>query len=199
MSSAVVNPSQFSQSPARRQPIMPSSLFGTLIFVVTEIMFFMALISAVIIIRGNNPGFSVPRGIVLPVATTAVNTAVLFFSGFLLYRCGAAMRRKASKQEVELLLLASMIAGAVFVGVQGFEWIHLLEFGLTMSSSVFGAVFFLVIGTHGLHAIAAILAMAYIWRKAKSGTMRLDHIYSLQAFWFFVVGIWPILYGLVYF
>ena len=29
--------------------------------------------------------------------------------------------------------------------------------------------------------------------------LKLDHLRAMQIFWYFVVGIWPVLYGLVYF
>ena len=183
----------------RRKPIMPNNLFGTLVFVLTEIMFFMALISAFIIIKGNNPKFSVPEGLVLPIALTSVNTAILVLSGVLLFLCGRAMKRKESIEVVEKLLLASLIGGTIFVSVQGFEWVQLIRFGMTMQSSIFGGCFFLLIGTHGLHALAALLVMLYVWGILRAGKLRLDHIQSLQTFWFFVVGIWPVLYSLVYF
>ncbi|MEO2004632.1 MAG: cytochrome c oxidase subunit 3, partial [Candidatus Poribacteria bacterium] len=43
------------------------------------------------------------------------------------------------------------VLGALFLGVQGFEWIGLIGHGLTMTSSVYGALFYTVIGFHALH------------------------------------------------
>ena len=183
----------------RRKPIMPNNLFGTLVFVVTEIMFFMALVSAYLIIRANNPGFALPAGITLPVAVTGINTGVLFASGVLLFLCGKAMQQGKPIEEVERLLLGTLIGAIAFVFIQGFEWVQLIRFGMTIYSSIFGACFFLLIGTHGLHALGAIFAMLYVWRILRSGELRSDHIYSLQAFWFFVIAVWPLLYWLVYF
>jgi cytochrome c oxidase subunit III len=60
-------------------------------------------------------------------------------------------------------------------------------------------VLFLLIGTHGLHAAAAALALISLYVQLRRGTLKLDHLRAMQIFWYFVVGIWPVLYGLVYF
>jgi len=64
---------------------------------------------------------------------------------------------------------------------------------------VFGASFFLLIGTHGLHAVTAIVAMGYLWLKMGKGTLQVEHLRAMTVYWLFIVGIWPVLYRLVYF
>jgi heme/copper-type cytochrome/quinol oxidase subunit 3 len=76
---------------------------------------------------------------------------------------------------------------------------RLIAYGLTMTSGIFGACFFLLIGTHGLHAAAAAVAMICLYRRLTRHALSLDHLRAMQVFWYFVVGIWPVLYGLVYF
>ena len=66
-----------------------------------------------------------------------------------------------------------------------------------MHSSIFGACFYLLIGSHGLHALMGAVALLYfanVFEKTQRGT-----IHALMIFWFLVVGIWPVLFGLVYF
>jgi heme/copper-type cytochrome/quinol oxidase subunit 3 len=77
--------------------------------------------------------------------------------------------------------------------------LQLISIGLTMMSGVFGATFFLLIGTHGLHALSAILAMIYIWFKMGKGSLQVEQLRALTVYWLFIVGIWPVLYRLVYF
>jgi len=76
---------------------------------------------------------------------------------------------------------------------------RLITYGMTMTCSIFGACFFLFIGMHGFHAAAAALTMIYRYIQLTRNTLRLDHVRAMQVFWYFVVGIWPVLYGLVYF
>ena len=37
------------------------------------------------------------------------------------------------------------------------------EFGLTVSSSVYGGLFYLIIGAHGFHVFGTILSLIYCW------------------------------------
>ena len=88
--------------------------------------------------------------------------------------------------------------GALFVGVQGWEWSQLLSQGLTMTSSNHGAFFYLIVGTHGLHVIAGLTALLWGGLRLRSGTLTRAQLNAVQIFWTFVVGLWPIIYGLVY-
>jgi cytochrome c oxidase subunit 3 len=77
----------------------------------------------------------------------------------------------------------------------------LLHFGLTVSSSVYGGMFYTLIGFHGAHVFCALIWLVYVWWKARQGTYSKHHYAGLQTcsmYWIFVVALWPILYGLVY-
>ena len=69
---------------------------------------------------------------------------------------------------------------------------------MSMTSGIFGATFFLLIGCHGLHAFASILMMLSLLFKSKSGNLEVTDIRSMRVFWTFVVLIWPVLYKVVY-
>jgi cytochrome c oxidase subunit III len=81
--------------------------------------------------------------------------------------------------------------GVCVVLVRGYEWMRLIPYDMIMTSGIFGACFFLLIGMHGFHAAAAALTMVYLIRLTRN-TLRLDHVRAMQMFWYFVVGIWPI-------
>src|SRR6185437_12079584 len=68
-----------------RPAAVPSVVLATLVFVLTEIMYFCALISAYLVIRSHVFGSWTPPGdLRLPVAATALNTLVLMTSGVLM-------------------------------------------------------------------------------------------------------------------
>ncbi len=67
----------------RRAALLADGVCGMLIFVVTETMFFTALISAFVIIKAGVDAWSPPAGVLLPVAATAFNTLLLLLSGAL--------------------------------------------------------------------------------------------------------------------
>jgi cytochrome c oxidase subunit 3 len=186
--------------PRRRVPAVSSATLGTLVFVVTEIMYFCALISSYMVIRSHVFGTWAPPGdIRLPVLASAFNTLVLLTSGVLMVLAARAYGKEATKGRAKLLLAQAIVLGATFVGFQGYEWLRLMRYGMTMSSSIFGATFFMLIGSHGLHALVAVLAMGLIYRRLVRGRLSLDAMRAMTVFWLFVVGIWPVLYGLVYF
>jgi cytochrome c oxidase subunit III len=183
----------------RRAPLLDDSVCGMLIFVATEVMFFTALISAFVIIKAGVEPWSPPVGVRLPVVATAANTVLLCLSGVFLYQAGRRFATEGPTAGVRILFGGAALLGACFVLFQGFEWVRLIAYGMTMTSGIFGACFFLLIGTHGLHAAAAATAMVHLYRRLIRHQLRPDQLRAMQVFWYFVVGIWPVLYGLVYF
>jgi len=195
--------------------LISNDVFGMLIFVLTEVMFFVALISTFIVIKGGNGGWDIPENVRLPILNTAFNTLVLVMSGVLLFLAGKKLesmpvvRDQASAGTtnptaielhagVRTLILRSLLLGAFFVVFQGYEWTRLIAYGLTMKSNIYGACFFLLIGSHGLHALAGVFVLLYLYVKSNKA-VSLNHLRVTQVFWFFIVGIWPFLYYLVYF
>ena len=194
----LVAPEIPANSNAERRQLVSSSIFATVILIMTEVMFFAALISAYMIIRSGSeewPPWGQPR---LPVFATALNSLALLASAFCLHRSvkGFSSQALRSKQ----LLALTIALGTVFVSVQGYEWVQLISFGLTIISSTYGGVFYLIIGAHGLHVIGGLLALLACLKRLNSTSQQLtiDNLRAAQIFWYFVVGVWPVLYTLVY-
>lgn len=172
---------------------------GTLIFIGTEVMFFVALFSAYLVIRSKTGNWVPPNDILLPIATTGINTLALLISGVLLYLTQkeyALTNTPSSKSS--FMFLSAIGLGVWFVGVQGYEWIQLVRLGLTINSGIFGACFFLIIGCHGIHALFAIGTMSWFYKDFSRGELATSSLKAMMIFWSFVVGIWPIIYWLVY-
>jgi heme/copper-type cytochrome/quinol oxidase subunit 3 len=181
----------------RPAPAVPSAVLGMLIFVVTEAMFFAGLISAFLIVKASSGGVWPPPGQPrLPVEETAFNTAALLLSAVALFFARRAFAR-APTAAVRPLAVA-MGLGAFFVLFQGYEWAMMLSQGLTISSSNHGSFFYLIVGMHGLHAIAGLTLLANAWWRLRFGFLADSTFAAAQVFWFFVVGLWPVLYLLVY-
>jgi cytochrome c oxidase subunit III len=181
----------------RRTEILPSAMLAMLIFVVTEIMFFAALISAFTIMRGSATVWPPPGQPRLPIGETAFNTALLLLSGALLYWARLNRRRFATKS-ARNLWLGAIALGAGFVLLQGREWVGLLSQGLTLQSSALGSFFYLIVGLHALHAIAALGVLGYLWVRMGRGAVPMPTLAASEIFWYFVVGVWPVLYWRVY-
>ena len=181
-----------------RTPVS-SGVLGMLIFMVTEAMFFAGLVSAYLVIRAGIeewPPWGQPR---LPVVATAFNTVVLLASGFIMAHSRACFK----KNELALgrrWLGISILLGTFFLVFQGYEWIQLLKFGFTLSSSVYGGLFYLLIGAHGFHVMGALAVLIFAWYRIKSpgNSITPEGLFPFQLLWYFVVCVWPVLYVLVY-
>jgi cytochrome c oxidase subunit 3 len=181
----------------RRNEILPSAVLGMAIFVITEIMFFAAFISAFTIMRGSATVWPPPGQPRLPVGETAFNTLLLLASGALLY-WARQRRRHFATRSARNLWLGAIVLGASFVLLQGREWLALLAQGLTLQSSALGSFFYLIVGLHALHAIAALAVLGYLWLRLGRGSVPSPTLAAGEIFWYFVVGVWPVLYWRVY-
>jgi len=178
-------------------PLVQNGVVAMLIFIATEIMFFAGLVSAFIVVKTGAmwPPPGQPR---LPVEATAFNTLILLGSGFLLMRANRTFAELRDVEQTKKLLGLSLSLGAFFVIFQGYEWVRLLGFGLTMQSSAYGAFFYLIVGAHALHALVALVALGYCQLRLVQGELTRAVFTTTQIFWYFVVLLWPVLYVLVY-
>jgi len=185
-------------APTTRKPVVPSAVLAVLIFVLMEAMFFTGLISAFLILKaGIKPGmWPPPWQPRLPVEITGGNTAVLVASGVMMFLAARAFVKQSAA--AKKLLVATMALGGLFVVVQGVEWVRLLSQGLRLTTSNHGAFFYLIVGTHALHALGGIAALAWAFNRMRRQTLTPAQLRATQIFWTFVVGLWPILYTLVY-
>jgi cytochrome c oxidase subunit 3 len=176
------------------------ALLGLLIFLGTEAMFFAGLISAFLILRAGSGVWPPPGQPRLPVAVTAINTLNLLFSAYTMHRALQSIRAGNQKTLIAWLSLTGVL-GAIFLGVQGSEWIRLVQHGLTFSSSIYGGIFYTLIGWHGLHVLVAVIVLFFVLSRVMSKRYFGHHYAGIELcrmYWFFVVGIWPVLYVLVY-
>ena len=62
----------------------------------------------------------------------------------------------------------------------------------------YGGFFYLIVGAHALHAVAALAGMVWAWLRLEKGRLTDSQLATVAAFWYFVVLVWPILYLKVY-
>ncbi|MCB1191304.1 MAG: heme-copper oxidase subunit III [Leptospiraceae bacterium] len=187
----------------KRQPIVSSSALAMLYIITTELMFFTAIISAYIVNRASSrmvwPPVDQPR---LPVQITGANTVVLIVSA-ICFTLGLRLlsKNKRKSHSANLFVIATVVLGATFIFIQGYEWAKLIGYGMVASKDLFAAFFYYIIGAHGLHAIAGLIAISvvsYQFYFSEFSEKYLNRLRMACVYWYFVVGIWPILYYLVY-
>lgn len=183
------------------QPGMPMEILGMYLFIASELIIFITLLFIMFWLRSGLvadwPPPDQPR---LPIGITGINTVFLLVSGYTMRRAYLAVKQSASRQLTRWLMVTCVL-GVVFLTVQGFEWIRLISFGLSMTSSLYGAMFYSIIGLHAVHVLVTVLVLLYLWVKSSSGVYTSEKHTGVvlgYMFWLFVVLIWPILYILVY-
>jgi cytochrome c oxidase subunit 3 len=177
-----------------------AGVVGLLIFLGTEAMFFAGLMSAFVILRAGVAAWPPPGQPRLPLVVTGLNGLVLLASAVTMN--GARRRARADRTRALSVWLAVTAAlGATFLAVQGTEWVRLVGHGLTATSSVYGALFHTLIGAHAVHVLGALVALLVVTVRALGGRYAAASQASVELcamYWWFVVGLWPVLYALVY-
>lgn len=182
-----------------RGPAMSSARLGMLMFLGAETMFFSGLIGAFLVLRLGSLTWPPPFQPRLPVVVTGINTAILLFSGYTMRRALRALRNRHPQGAGSLFLMTALL-GVIFLGVQGYEWVRLVHFGLTLSTGTYGATFYTLIGFHAVHVLGAVVWLLLIAARGRGLSAHSQVGAELCGmYWYFVVGLWPILYMLVYF
>ena len=186
-------------APVRAGRLAENGVIGMALAVFVEVMLFAGFISAFVIVRNSTPPglWPPPDQPRLPVASTAVNTAMLLASGVFLFFAQRAFSRRGAAAAVRPMG-AAIVLGGLFVLLQGAEWVRLIGQGLTLTSSQLGSFFYVIVGAHALHAAAALVVLVVHWQAMRAGRLSRSAFGAGQLFWYFVVLMWPVLYVQVY-
>jgi cytochrome c oxidase subunit III len=174
-----------------------SKMFGFIVFLLSESVIFLSFFAGYIVYKTTTPNW-LPSGVSgLEVVDPAINTVVLVSSSFVIYLAEKALHNH-NLAKFRLYLLATIAMGSYFLVGQGIEW-HGLAFGFT--SGVFGGMFYLLTGFHGLHVLTGILLQLIILVRSflpgeyDSGYFGVN---ATSLFWHFVDVIWIVLFILIY-
>ncbi len=180
------------------------------LFLASDAMGFVGLISAYLVVRASLPGDWRPtsggwagEGGGLPALNayvTGVNTFILILSSFTMVLALDRIQRGNQKGLLTFLGL-TILGGATFLGIQVYEYGHLMHAGLHMNSHPYGATFFLCTGFHGAHVLSGVIYMICIWLRAAKGAYTAENhspIELVGLFWHFVDLVWIILFTIIY-
>ena len=192
---------------------------GMWVFLLSEVMFFTGLIGSYIILRFAHPeSFGAP-GVVLNVPLTAFNTFVLICSSVTMVKAFAAIEQ-GDQKGLQKWLLATILLGAFFVGVQAVEYTiltsegfvpmaeayHAIARGAAEGSEViggplYGATFYAMTGFHGTHVSIGVLCLCFTLWRARKGAYTAGNLGGVEImglYWHFVDLVWILLFTIVY-
>ena len=173
---------------------------GIWLFLGSEVMFFAALIAAYLLTRANAEKPAEIFADAIPLIS--LNTFLLIVSSLTMALSLASIRR-GNQIGLRISLLFTVMLGATFVLIQSFEYNELFHKGLTMNGDpyIFGSMFYLLTGFHGLHVTGGVVWNLLVWLKAlRGGFTKENHIGVELAglYWHFVDLVWIILFTIIY-
>jgi heme/copper-type cytochrome/quinol oxidase subunit 3 len=190
---------------------------GMWVFLASEVMFFTSLIGAYIILRFGAGEWALPGipleegGTPLAINLTAFNTFLLICSSVTMVKAFAAIEH-GDQKGLRMYLLATVLIGASFVGIQVFEYIKLVQEGfqphctehlaaIVPNCHLFGSTFYTMTGFHGTHVSIGVLCMIWVTVKAFRGGYTKDNhggVEVIGLYWHFVDLVWIMLFTIVY-
>jgi cytochrome c oxidase subunit III len=181
------------------------------LWVASIAMLFVGFSSAYIVRRGI-PTYETATGaysamwepLRLPLRLLIVNTLILIAASVAI-----DMARRGSRADSDsdiqnppinpswMWIRLTLLLGLGFLAGQGFVWIALRSDGHLMTSGARSAFFYVLTGTHALHSIMGMLAVAWIairypqWSKDKrylAVDLTAWYLHSMTALWLYVFG-----------
>ena len=170
------------------------------VFLATECMFFGTLISIHLVYRKTTPDEMDVTGL-LDIPLTSFSTFLLLASTLLMV-LGVSAMYKSNLKMTRWMLFGVIIFGLIFVGCQVYEFtqfVHHKE--LTLSSNIFGSTFYLLAGTHAVHATLGVVWLIGWLVYSFTGKMTPEHAIDVEVaglYWHFVSVVWVIIFPVVY-
>ena len=117
----------------------------------------------------------------------------------------SAVRASAGGQRREALkyVWLTAVGGVVFLGMQAYEWGHLIGEGARLASNPwghasFGAYFFLLTGFHGTHVLTGVIVLVSTAIRLATNRSTKDGVETAGLYWHFVDLVWVFIFTLFY-
>ena len=175
------------------------TLLGFWIYLMSDALIFATLFATFGVLSGNFAGGPNPRDI-FDLGLVALNTAILLVSAL---TCGFAMIALQAGRlgAVRAWLAVTALLGAAFVGVELYEFGHLIAEGATPQRSGYLSAFFTLVGTHGLHVTLGVVWIGVMLVQLGQRGLHQDNqrrLMCLSMFWHFLDVIWIGVFTFVY-
>jgi cytochrome o ubiquinol oxidase subunit 3 len=182
--------------PAPRRTVVA---YGFWIFILSDMVMFSALFAAFAVLRGNTAGG--PTGAELfNLRNVFIETMCLLFSS---YTAGLGALSAERRQPARFLIFAilTFVLGAAFLFIEVSEFVGMVAKGAGPSRSAFLSAFFTLVGTHGVHVAAGLIALIYLAVQVLALGLRpavLRRLLCWSLFWHALDIVWVGVFTLVY-
>ena len=176
-----------------------STMLGFWMYLMSDCLIFAMLFAVYGVIGGNYAAGPGPQDL-FDLNLVAINTAMLLFSSITYGFAMLAMDRKAKGQTLMWLAITGLF-GAAFLGIELYEFAHLIHEGATPQRSGFLSAFFILVGTHGLHVTFGIIWLVVLMvQVSMKGLIEANQrrLMCLSLFWHFLDVIWIGVFTFVY-
>ena len=170
-------------------------------FIVTDGLLFGGFLSSY--------GYARILAVVWPRQSTVFSLPYIAAMTFVLITSSATMAqavrasRIGQRQAAVKWLALTVAGGLVFLGMQAFEWTHLIEEGARLyanpwGDAAFGAYFFLLTGFHGTHVLTGVITLLVVTIRTWRGLSTADGVEMAGLYWHFVDLVWVFVFTLFY-
>lgn len=189
-----------------------AATLGMWVFLVTEVLFFGGLFATYSVYRSWYPQAFAAASHEMVVWAGTLNTVVLITSS-LTMALAVHAAQLGERRLVLLLLAATMVLGAAFLGVKAFEYYtefrehHLPGGGFEFEpkyareAQLFFSLYFLMTGLHAVHMIIGLGLMAVMFVWTWRGIVTREYYSPIEVsglYWHFVDIVWIFLFPLLY-
>jgi len=100
-------------------------------------------------------------------------------------------------------VLLTALGGLAFLGMQAYEWTHLIGEGARLThnpwgDASFGAYFFLLTGFHGTHVLTGVIILLTTAVRLSKGITKEEGVEMAGLYWHFVDLVWVFIFTLFY-
>lgn len=181
--------------PVRAHPLV----FGVVVFLASELMFFAALFAAYYDLRNLAVGATPwpPSDVHLDMLDSSIGTLLLISSSGVMLLVGRAMDRGRIKAARAWLTVAVGCALA-FIALSLDGYAH-NSFGI--GSSAYGSLFYTMTGFHLLHVAAGVVLLVALLLGLRSPALNANHRAGAEGmtyYWHFVLVVWLGIWGTIY-
>ncbi|XOC83295.1 cytochrome o ubiquinol oxidase subunit III (plasmid) [Microvirga sp. M2] len=175
------------------------TLFGFWIYLMGDSLIF-AVLFATFGVLGRSYAAGPSGADLFDLRLVAVNTGLLLLSSI---TYGFAMLEMDKERVAKTLawLAVTGLLGAAFLGIELYEFAHLISEGATPQRSAFLSSFFTLVGTHGLHVTFGIVWLVTLMVQVRQRGLVAENqrrLMCLSMFWHFLDVVWIGVFTFVY-